>query len=147
MRVRTTEELRGLLSLQTVVYSCLAFGGLVAVSVILQNYSLMYNTLFSDWSLTSKASILAGVMGKTLYSTPGILLALTGTLMGANIALRQKTAVCGVLGAAGAGCAACGISTLSVLGLAGIATLPMKGLELSFISIALLLTTLIVSRQ
>jgi len=146
MRLRTTEELRGLLSVQTVVYSCFAFGGLVAVSAILQNYSLMYTTLFSDWSLTTKASIIAGVIGKILYSTSGILLALTGTLMGANIALRQKTAVCGVLGAAGAGCAACGISALGMLGFASIAALPLQGMEFGILALGILTGSLILTK-
>lgn len=126
----------------------------------LMNSRLAVDTLVGSYPLSYKTTLFAGlVLGMwSVMGTFGLtILLITSLLTGANLALLfQRLATISkvgnvhfvvggssLLGIATSGCAACGLPILSLLGLSGsLAFLPLRGLELSYISIFALLGSL-----
>lgn len=124
------------------------------------NSSLVKSTFLGNYGFEYKIKIVAGLIYGmwTSMSTNGFfLLTLTSILTGVNISLLSQKikdlkaqgnlrAIVGgssLFGIIGAGCASCGLPILALLGLGGsIAYLPLRGMELSYISVILLLFSL-----
>lgn len=145
-------------------YALVAMGTAVAMIIIstyLLNLPLIWSMITADWTLPSKISLLVKLQGGfiTNNTLPAlVLLILISTLAGMNLALaihrwktqralsmtQKSTCATGVsIGVLAAGCSSCGLSILAMIGLAGvIAFLPFQGLELSILSIIILITTL-----
>lgn len=123
----------------------------------LMNTSLVLFTVTGGYPLEYKFKLLLSLLQGmwTAMSGIGLLtLFITAILTGANLTLlfqrivylksagNLKLIVGGssILGLVSSGCAACGLPILALLGLSGsIAYLPLRGIELSYISIFLLL--------
>lgn len=131
----------------------------LVVTIFLMNYRLVFDTLFGDYDLSYKMrllfSLLAGMQTAMTFDRQ-ILLVVISILTGANLALLGQRllafrklenvhfAVGGtsLLGLASSGCAACGLPLLSLLGLTGsLAFLPLRGLELAYLSLILLVVS------
>jgi len=127
------------------------------VVILLMNRSLTVDTLLGTYSFEYKSQILISLVSGMWTSMTGIglfLLVLISLLTGVNFTLlvdrlnklkklgKLHVVVGGssILGIVGSGCAACGLPVLAILGLSGsVAFLPLKGVELSYLSILLLL--------
>lgn len=120
------------------------------------NSSLMMATILGNFSIEYKFKIFGSLLISMWSSMTGVgfvLLILTAILTGLNISLLIKTLkglkqqgnlkiVVGgstLIGIVGSGCASCGLPILALLGLSGsVAYLPLKGMELSYLSVILL---------
>ena len=125
------------------------------------NSRLAVDTLMGNYPVTYKFNLLTAlILG--MWSAMGIfgltILLATSLLTGANLTLlvqRLTTMsklgnvhlVAGgssILGLATSGCAACGLPILSLLGVSGsLAFLPLHGRELSYLSVILLIISLV----
>lgn len=123
---------------------------------MLMNISLVKDTFSGSYSFTYRLNIVIGLiqgMWTSMSGTGLFLLIATAILTGLNISIlseRIKTLksqgnlkfVVGgssILGVISSGCAACGLPILAILGLGGsLAFLPLRGMELSYISILVL---------
>ena len=128
----------------------------------LMNSRLAIDTLIGDYPPSYKLSLFTNlVLGmSSVMGTFGLtVLSITALLTGVNLALlaRRITTMAkfgnvhlmaggsSVLSFATSGCVACGLPILSLLGLGGsVAFLPLRGLELSYLSIVLLIISLAV---
>lgn len=129
MRLRSKNELKKLVSFRAVLWMLGCVVVLLMLSAIIQNLALVNAVVFGSWSFGGSLGIFAGLLR---FDT---LLVMTGILMGANIFLRQKSAVCGVA-SLGAECASCGMGILSVMGFTGL--FPFGGVEFGIVSVVLL---------
>ena len=130
------------------------------IVTFLMNSSLMTATLLGSYSLDYKFKIFTSLLYGMWTSMSGIgftLLIATAILTGINLSLlgkklknlkkqgNLKLVVGGstLLGIIGSGCASCGLPVIALLGLSGsIAYLPLGGMELSYLSVILLLFSL-----
>ena len=137
----------------------IAFIYILAVTLFM-NASLVKDTFLGYYDLTYKFKIVLGLIGGMWTSMSGagfFLFATTAILTGANISLMSqklndlkkqgnlKIAVGGgsLFGVISSGCVACGLPILTILGLgSSFAFLPLRGLELSYISVIILSVTL-----
>ncbi len=126
----------------------------------LMNYRLAVDTTLGGYPLSYKTNVLFNlVLGMwSVMGTHGLMaLLVTAVLTGANLTLlfhrlaemsrlgNLQFVVGGssVVGIVTSGCAACGLPFLSILGITGsLAFLPFKGVELSYISVLVLLVSL-----
>lgn len=129
----------------------------ILITIYLMNGKLIFNTLFGSFPLEYKTKLLFALLQGmwTAMSGVGLLtLFITAILTGANLSLlfqrlsylrsagNLKLVVGGssIFGLVSSGCAACGLPILALLGLSGsLVYLPLRGMELSYISIFLLL--------
>ncbi len=132
----------------------------MAITTWLMNARLFVSTVLGDYSFSYKYKLLTALLGGmwTAMSETGlIMLVIVAMLTGANLTLIVQRIVklrsfgklqfvaggSSLLGFIGSGCAACGLPILAFLGLGGsIAYLPLRGMELPFISAILLLISL-----
>jgi len=123
------------------------------------NSSLAKDTFVGNYEIDYKIKILISLLQGMWTSMSGIgffLLIVTAVLTGVNLSLltqriqslkeqgKLRFVVGGssLLGIVGSGCAACGLPILALLGLGGsVAYLPLKGMELSYFSVLLLLVS------
>lgn len=128
-------------------------------TTLLMNSSLAKNTFVGNYGLDYKIRILISLLEGMWTSMSGIgfsLLIVTALLTGVNLSLlsqriqslkeqgnlRFVVGGSSLFGIVGSGCAACGLPILALLGLGGsVAYLPLKGLELSYLSTLLLLVS------
>ena len=126
----------------------------------LMNSNLLVTTLFGNYGLDYKFKIFISLflgMWNSMSGTGFALLIITAILTGINLTLlakilknlkkqgNLKLVVGGstLIGIVGSGCASCGLPVLALLGLSGsVAYLPFKGVELSYLSVMLLLFSL-----
>lgn len=124
---------------------------------LLMNNSLVKNTFLGSYELVYKIKIVTGLIQGMWTSMSRIgfsLLIVIAFLTGVNLSLlslkikslkeqgslRFVVGGSSLLGIVGSGCAACGLPILALLGLGGsIAHLPLRGMELSYLSVLLLL--------
>ncbi|OGG15363.1 hypothetical protein A3D77_07525 [Candidatus Gottesmanbacteria bacterium RIFCSPHIGHO2_02_FULL_39_11] len=141
------------LLLPTVIISSLY----LLITILLMNRSLTVDTLFGTYSLDYKGQIIISLISGmwTSMTDMGLfLLVIASVLTGLNISLlvdrlnklkklaKLHLVVGGssILGIVGSGCAACGLPILALLGLSGSAAyLPLRGMELSYFSVLILL--------
>jgi len=130
------------------------------VVTFLMNSSLLMTTFLGNFSIDYKFKIFISLLYGMWTSMSGIgftLLIATAILTGINLSLlgrklknlkkqgNLKLVVGGstLLGIIGSGCASCGLPVIALLGLSGsIAYLPLGGMELSYLSVILLLFSL-----
>lgn len=123
---------------------------------LLMNTNLVRNTISGSYGFDYKIKILLSLiqgMWTAMSGTGFFLLLATALLTGANLSLltlkikslkkhgnlRLVAGGSSLLGLAGSGCAACGLPILALLGLGGsVAFLPLRGMELSYLSVLLL---------
>ncbi|EKE06318.1 MAG: hypothetical protein ACD_19C00017G0018 [uncultured bacterium] len=123
---------------------------------LLMNSSLVKNTFLGDYGIEYKIKIIVGLTYGMWTSMSGIglfLLTTTAILTGINLSLLSQkikdlkaqgnlriiVGGSSLFGIIGSGCAACGLPILALLGLSGsIAYLPLRGMELSYLSVLLL---------
>jgi len=142
------------------ITSTIIISSLYLISItLLMNSSLARNTFTGDYGLDYKIRIFISLLQGMWTSMSGIgffLLIVTALLTGANLSLlllkikslkeqgnlRFVVGGSSLLGVVGSGCAACGLPILALLGLGGsVAYLPLKGMELSYLSVLLLLVS------
>jgi hypothetical protein len=129
----------------------------VVSTIYLMNFRLVQNTIVGDYPLGYKGRLLIDLLGGmwTAMTGKGLsLLIITSILTGADLSLlmghikelrkqgkiRFMVGGSSLLGIVGSGCAACGLPVLALLGLSGsVAYLPLRGMELSYLSVLLLL--------
>lgn len=129
----------------------------MAITTWLMNFSLLKLTIFGDYPIIYKFNLLMALLGGMWTAMSGyglVMLIIVALLTGANLTLIVQRIVklrsfgklqfvaggSSLLGFIGSGCAACGLPILALLGLSGsVAYLPFRGMELSFISVILLL--------
>lgn len=147
-----------LLSLQSLLIIFLISALYFSFSVLLLNYRLVLSTVFGNFPLSYKTTLLSELVfgAYSAFSTFDFLATLLASvLVGTNVLIIFKSlkalkksggkltlAVGGsaVLGIAIAGCASCGFSVLSLLGIAGAITfIPFGGIALQFVAIILLI--------
>ncbi len=127
---------------------------------LLMNSGLVRDTIVGSYAISYKFQLLASLMqGMWTSMSPSglIILFLIAVLTAVNLTLvfekirAQKTfdklqVVVGgnsIFGILGSGCVACGLPILSLLGLSGsLIYLPYRGVELSYLSLALLSASL-----
>ena len=128
----------------------------IVVLTLLMNAELVRDTLFGVFPIDYKINLLFALLQGMWTTMSGIglmIFFITALLTGANLTLlgQRLTAlrkldnlhvVAGgnsLLAIVGSGCASCGLPLLSILGVSGsLAFLPLKGTELSYISVILL---------
>lgn len=128
----------------------------VVMTVYLMNASLIWDTLWGDYSWSYKWSIMIALLHGmwTAMSISSLwLLTIVALLTGLNVVLTVERlrslrsagklhwAIGGssLIGLVGSGCASCGLPILALLGLGGAAVyLPYGGMELSLLAIMLL---------
>ncbi len=129
-----------------------------ALSTLILNYRLVFQTLVGDYPLTYKLILTSNLLegAWTAFSKIDFaLLIVTSVLVGINVLLVAKTIIklesqkgrlglsvggSAVLGIVVAGCSSCGFSVLSLLGLVGaLSFIPFGGIGLHAITIALLI--------
>lgn len=133
MKFRSKSELKELISFRAVLWMAGCVGVLLLLSAVFQNLALVKAVVLGAWSLGGSFGVLVGLVRFDAF------LMMTGILMGANIFLRKKTAVCGIVGV-GASCASCGLGIASFLGLA---LLPFGGREVGVVAILVLVLFLV----
>ncbi|PIX68732.1 hypothetical protein COZ40_01760 [Candidatus Roizmanbacteria bacterium CG_4_10_14_3_um_filter_39_13] len=124
------------------------------------NVRILRDTLFGDYDTLYKLRLLFSLLQGMWTAMSGsglVMLFLIALLTGANLTLlfskikmlknskRLRLVVGGnsLFGIVGSGCAACGLPILSLLGLGGsVMYLPLRGVELSYISFILLSVSL-----
>ncbi len=127
--------------------------------IFLNNYSLVYSTVVAQFPMHTKLNIIVSLLtgiGTSLSGLNIIILGIVAVLTGLNSTLlfqnlkvmksygSMKVVVGGssLLGLVSTGCASCGLPLLAFLGLgSSVSFLPLKGLELSLLTIILLLTS------
>ncbi len=132
----------------------------IIFTIYMMNGELVKNTLLGNFPLDYKFDLMIALLQGmwTAMSGAGLfILFAIALLTGINLVLvfqrlsllrsagKLHLVVGGssVLGFIGSGCAACGLPILAILGLSGsIAYLPFRGMELSYLSIFLLLVSL-----
>lgn len=150
------ETLRLNFGKKTLILFISIFFSYLFLSVFLMNRSLVYATLFGDFPLSYKFSLILSLL-VGLYTALSVLdfylLLITAFLVGLNFTLLVLTIQnlkssnvgfvvggAGILSIAAVGCTSCGLSVLSILGFsAALAFLPFDGLTIHFISLLLLL--------
>lgn len=128
--------------------------------IYLMNLELVKMTLMGDYSLNYKINLflaLLGGMWSAMTVTGLTTLVLTATLTGLNTSLIIQRVfslnqsgklhfIAGgssLLGVIGSGCAACGLPLVSFLGLtSSLIYLPLRGYEISFIALILLIISI-----
>lgn len=147
-----------LLSLKSLIAVLLISLLYFAFSTLILNYTLVYETIFGDYPLNYKLTLLFNLLegAWTAFSRLDfVLLIITSVLVGLNIFLIAKTIIklesqkgrlglsvggSAVLGIVVAGCSFCGFSVLSLLGLsASLTFIPFGGMGLHLLAIILLL--------
>jgi hypothetical protein len=128
----------------------------LSLSVYFTNWSIINQTFWGNYPLSYKIKLFSALLeGLSMAMSPISFYSLTivSFLTGANLALLiiilrrrvlpQANLALGIgslLGFAGTGCASCGLPLLGLLGLtSSLFHLPLKGLEISILSIGLLL--------
>jgi hypothetical protein len=124
------------------------------------NSSLLVTTLLGNYSINYKFNIFTSLflgMWNSMSGTGFALLVISAILTGINLSLlvkkvkslrsqgNLKVVVGGstLIGIVSSGCASCGLPILALLGLSGsVAYLPFRGIELSSLSVILLLFSL-----
>lgn len=147
---------RSLLSARLFLSTILISGIYFLTIMLLMNRSLVVDTIMGTYSFSYKSQILMSLisgMWTSMTSMGLFLLVLTSILTGINISLLadrlKKLKALGklhlmvggssVLGIVGSGCATCGLPILALLGLSGsVAYLPLRGVELSYLSVLIL---------
>ncbi len=132
----------------------------VVFVVYSMNAPLVGSTIFGSFPMSYKVTLLVELLGGMWTAMTGLglfTLVITAILTGANLTLITKRIsalrstgnlhfVVGgstLLGIVGSGCAACGLPIISLLGLTGsLVYLPLRGVELSYIAIMLLMVSL-----
>lgn len=128
----------------------------LVITTYLMNAELVWQTIFGNFPYSYKVNLLIALlqgMWTAMSGTGLVIVIITSLLTGANISLLitkisllKKSGNLQLLiggstlfGVVGSGCAACGLPVLALLGLTGsVAFLPLRGMELSYISILLL---------
>lgn len=131
----------------------------VILTIYLMNFRLVRDTIIGDFPLGYKSKLLFELLQGmwTSMTEKGILLLITTAILtGVNLSLlvgrlkelksqgnvRLVVGGSSLLGIVGSGCAACGLPILALLGLSGgVAFLPLRGTELSYLSVVLLLVS------
>ena len=126
------------------------------ITTYLMNAELVWQTIFGNFPYSYKVNLLIALlqgMWTAMSGTGLVVLIITSLLTGANISLllikisilRKSGNIHFLIGGStlfgviGSGCASCGLPVLALLGLTGsVAFLPLRGMELSYISILLL---------
>ncbi len=139
-----------------VLPSLIIAGIYIILVTYLMNWELVIDTIIGSFSLQYKADLLLALLGGmwTIMTGVGLItLFVTAILTGINLSLLASRIVSlksagklhltvggsTLLGIVGSGCAACGLPVLVLLGLAGsVIYLPLRGTELSYLSIFLL---------
>ncbi len=139
-----------------VLPSLIIAGIYIILITYLMNWELVIDTIIGSFSLQYKADLLLALLGGmwTIMTGVGLItLFVTAILTGINLSLLASRIVSlksagklhltvggsTLLGIVGSGCAACGLPVLVLLGLAGsVIYLPLRGTELSYLSIFLL---------
>lgn len=135
-----------------------------ALSTLILNHRLVFQTFVGDYPLIYKATLTVNLLEGALTAfskTDFVLLIATSVLVGINILFIAKTIIklesqkmklsfsvggSAVLGIVVAGCSSCGFSVLSLLGLsASLSFVPFGGMGLHLLAISLLLISLIYS--
>lgn len=148
-------ELFSFRSFFSIILSALIY---FALSTLILNYRLAFQTLVGNYPLTYKLALTSSLLGGawTAFSKVDfVLLVLTSILVGLNVLLIAKTIIklesqkgrlsisvggSAILGIVVAGCSSCGFSVLSLLGLsATLSFIPFGGIGLHFLAIGLLL--------
>ena len=132
----------------------------VVIITYIMNFDLVWDTIVGNYSYTYKTELLVALLKGMWNMMSGLSLATlfaTAFLTGANLTLVMlrlsflKSAGGLHLGAAGSslfgviasGCVSCGLPTLAFFGLSGaILYLPLRGAELAYIAVILLLVSL-----
>ncbi len=132
----------------------------VIFTVYLMNVRLVVDTLAGQFPLSYKATLLINLLGGMWTAMTGLglfILIITAILTGINLTLITQRLLAlktggnlhfvvggsSLLGIVGSGCAACGLPIISFLGLSGsLIYLPFRGVELSYIAIILLITSI-----
>ncbi len=132
----------------------------VILIIYSMNVRILRDTLFGDYDTLYKLRLLFSLLQGMWTAMSGsglVMLFLIALLTGANLTLlfskikmlknskRLRLVVGGnsLFGIVGSGCAACGLPILSLLGLGGsVMYLPLRGVELSYISFILLSVSL-----
>lgn len=127
------------------------------LTTYLMNVRLLKITLLGSFSLEYKLRLLIALLGGMWTAMSGFgltMLIIVALLTGANLTLVAERIIrlrsfgklhfvaggSSLLGFIGSGCAACGLPILALLGLSGsVIYLPFRGMELSVISVGLLL--------
>lgn len=128
----------------------------IFIIIMLMNNNLVKDTLLGTYSFAYKLKIVIGLMQGMWTSMSGIglfLLITIALLTSLNISilsvkiktlksqgnLQFMVGGSSILGVISSGCAACGLPILAILGLSGsLAFLPLRGMELSYISVIIL---------
>lgn len=131
----------------------------VIIAVYAMNSTLVVSTWLSSTPLDYKVRLMMALLGglfTAMTMVGSVTLILTGLLTGINGMLMAKTVLAGrsdrkatftasggsFVGIIAGGCAACGLPIISFFGLsASVAYLPLRGSELSYGAIALLMTS------
>ena len=122
----------------------------LAIDTLIGNYPLSYKLNLSIALALGMWSVM-GTLGLAILLTSAILTGANLTLLAQRLSTMSKLGnihfVVGgssLLGVATSGCAACGLPILSLLGLSGsLIFLPLRGLELSYLSLVLLIVSLV----
>ncbi len=143
-----------------IIASTLIATAYLVIITFLMNSNLLITTLVGNYDIDYKFKIFASLflgMWNSMSGTGFALLIVTAILTGINLSLlgkklknlkkegNLKLVVGGstLIGIVGSGCASCGLPILALLGLSGsIAYLPFRGMELSYLSVILLLFSL-----
>lgn len=151
-----------LLSRSFIIVCFLASTAYFIFSIYFGNLPLVWDTVIGQYSYSYKLNLLSALLAGafTAISIKNLtVLTILSFLTGANIALIVRrfrllkssghlSLVFGggsILSLTGAGCFGCGLPILGFLGLsASVAHLPLKGLEVSLISIGLLLASFVI---
>lgn len=128
------------------------------ITTYLMNFTLIIDTILGKFPLTYKINLLVALLGgmwTAMAGEPFVILLITAFLTGVNLTLiAQKIKFysystnllaggSSIFGIVASGCAACGLPVISLLGLSGsIIYLPLRGMELSYLSIILLFMSL-----
>lgn len=132
-----------------------------ALSTLILNYHLVFQTLTGNYPLTYKYTLILSLLEGALTAfskTDLVLLIFTSVLVGLNVLLIAKTIIklesqkkrlslsvggSAVLGLVVTGCSSCGFSVLSLLGLsASLTFIPFGGIGLHLVAIFLLIVSL-----
>ena len=130
------------------------------LTVYMMNGVLVKDTLFGNFPLDYKFDLMIALLAGMWTAMTGaglLILITTAVLTGINLTLVFQRFVrlgsggklhlvvggSSILGIVGSGCAACGLPIISFLGLSGsLIYLPFRGMELSYIAIILLITSI-----
>ena len=143
-----------------IIASTLIATAYLVIITFLMNSNLLITTLVGNYDIDYKFKIFTSLflgMWNSMSGTGFALLIVTAILTGINLSLlgkklknlkkqgNLKLVVGGstLIGIVGSGCASCGLPILALLCLSGsIAYLPFRGMELSYLSVILLLFSL-----